>query len=67
MLLLVVVELELAPAVIAVPFVTAIAVGEIEDDEEAEDDGLGHKLSYTYCCGAPLQVVVDAALYVPFG
>lgn len=36
-------------------------------DDKSEDDGLGHKLLYTNCSGAPLQVVTDPALNVPFG
>jgi hypothetical protein len=41
----------------------------VADDEEEDDegDGLGHKLLYTYCSGAPLQAAADPALYVPFG
>lgn len=57
------VEPGLAPAV-PVPLERAILDDEREDDE---GDGLGHKLSYTNCSGAPLQVVADPALNVPFG
>lgn len=51
--------------VFAVPVLLgcAVADGESVDDE---GDGLGHALSYTYCSGAPLQVVVDPASNVPF-
>lgn len=52
-----------APAV-PVPPELAVADGAREDDE---GDGLGHKLSYTNCSGAPLQVVADPASNVPFG
>jgi hypothetical protein len=57
------VEPGVAPAV-AVPLERAVPDNEREDDE---GDGLGHKLSYTNCSGAPLQAVADPALNVPFG
>jgi hypothetical protein len=57
------VEPGVAPAV-PVPLERAVADDEREDDE---GDGLGHKLSYTNCSGAPLQAVADPALNVPFG
>jgi hypothetical protein len=58
-----VVELEVVPAV-PVALELSVADDEREDDEV---DGLGHRFSYTNCSGSPLQVVADAALYVPFG
>jgi len=64
-LLLLVVEPVAAPAV-TVPFMcSAVAAGEREPDADEGDGGLGHTLLYTYCSGAPLQVVADPALYVP--
>lgn len=39
----------------------------VDEREDEDDDGLGHTFSYTNCVGSPLQVVVDPALYVPFG
>lgn len=50
--------------VVPVPLERAVADDEREDDE---GDGLGHTLLYTNCSGAPLQVVADPALKVPFG
>lgn len=48
--------------------VTPVPVGDVadeesdeddRDDEADEDDGLGHKLLYTYCSGLPLHGIVD--------
>jgi hypothetical protein len=61
--LLLVVEPVVLPAV-SVPLERSVADDEREDDE---GDGLGHKLLYTNCSGAPLQAVTDPALNVPFG
>jgi hypothetical protein len=58
-----VVELVVLPAV-PVPLERSVVDDEREDDE---GDGLGHKLLYTNCSGAPLQAVADPALNVPFG
>jgi hypothetical protein len=42
---------------------TVVVVDELGDEVS---DGLGHKLLYTYCSGAPLQVPTAPPLYVPF-
>lgn len=70
-LLLLVVE-PVAALVVELGVVPAVPVAperSVEDDETEDDevDGLGHKLSYTNCLGAPLQAVTDPALNVPFG
>jgi hypothetical protein len=61
--LLVVVGSVVAPSASA-PLVGAVA--DVEMEEDAEGDGLGHTLLYTNCSGSPLQGVVDPASYVPF-
>jgi hypothetical protein len=51
-------------AAVPLPLERSVTDDEREDDE---GDGLGHKLLYTNCSGAPLQAVTDPASNVPFG
>lgn len=62
--LLLVVETRRA-SVVPVPLMVAV-VDETKDEEDEEDEGLGHKLLYTNCSGWPLQALAAPASYVPF-